>query len=287
MSAGVGIAKLWERVCRAASGLVKPGRALAMLCATLFASATLARSLEVPSADVWAKGEPLTWALVGVGLVTGIAGVLNLRSARSRTRDLRLAEGCRLVAAHVDDRCGNIALKHVDVTVWRVGGPWLGRHLVRVQDFVLGERLQSSGITWVRGKGVIGHCWKHETAVFMDLENEFYSRANDEVTWNALGEAERLALSWRELNDTRHYEAIWAAPLRSAHRVQARVVAVVCVGLRAADPVGGGRPIDRAAELERGLMAIRKAPDGTEQKIVQASVSGILDRCERAFRGVE
>jgi hypothetical protein len=268
------IAQLWERAKQAGSQVIKPGRPAAMLCAGLFACGTLARSLEIPSADVWVKGEPLTWALVASGLVTALAGVVNLRSARHRTRDRGLAEGCQLLAAHVDEKCEHIALRDVEVLVWLVVGPPFGRHLVKAQDFVLGSRLQDSGVTWVRGKGVIGRCWELQAPVSVNLLKDFYPNATGETAFETLSERDRFAFSWRELEATRHYEAVWAAPLRSAYR--ARVVGIVCVGLRAESKSSGH---DRAAELDGAWTA--------ENGNLRDEVSTILAKCEAALRDAE
>jgi hypothetical protein len=153
VKANIQIARLSERMRTLGSLMVKPGRPLAMACAALFTAGSLARSFAIPDADWWASGKPSNWALVAVGLVTGIAGVLNLRSAREHKRDKELAEGTRLVAAHVHDECREIPLTDIEVIVWVVAGVPFGRYLAKAQDFVLGERMANSGVTWVRDKG--------------------------------------------------------------------------------------------------------------------------------------
>lgn len=126
----------------------------AILCTGLFAVGTLARSVEIPTKQVWAGGSLLTWLLVGTGVVTAIWQMYVHRDRRRRQQKAALAEACQRIAAHVDEKCPTLALRDVGVHVWLIGGPAYDLRLQRGAQFLLQER-QPSAVVWRKGKGVM------------------------------------------------------------------------------------------------------------------------------------
>lgn len=91
----------------------------------------------------------------------------------------------------------------------RFGNP----RLVRVGQ-VKFSLAHPSGITWTRGKGVIGMCWATQIDKGRDLHSD-YSRVADwtESLWNQEPDEFKQGLTFQEFNRTKQYGAIVATPI--------------------------------------------------------------------------
>lgn len=223
----------------------------AILCTGLFAVGTLARSAEIPTKEIWARGSISTWLLVGTGLVTAVWQMYVNRDRKRRQQQAALAEACQRIAAHVDEKCPGLGLRDVGVHIWSIGGPASDLRLKRRATFLLRER-QPSAIVWRKGKGVIGTCWEKKAPLIVDRMAHFAHKASAKQRFCSLPGPERFNLEWDEFERTRHYKAIWAAPLFD-RTSDPQVRGVVSIDVQAS---GQYEALLQATQGDRDLQAI-------------------------------
>jgi hypothetical protein len=102
-------------------------------------------------------------------------------------------------------------------TRWR-WWPWPFRYEVqaRAVKVKMSEYPPSTGITWTKGKGVIGRCWAKQILVGKDLRATYARyRVTSRGDWDRLGPAVRFGLTYDEFVNTReHAGTVLAAPVR-------------------------------------------------------------------------
>lgn len=222
--------RVWELAKALAGRFSRQLRPLAVFCMIVFAVLTVANAAKLPKDEWWQRGAVLPWILIGTGLVTAVRQTVVYLDRRRRKRRTALDDGCRQIAAHIDRTCAGIQLRHVGIHVWRVAGPWFARHLERDAKFLIRDR-RGSAVPWTRGKGVFGLAWEAKAPVIVDLEQDLYPLATSQNDFMTLPAEERLGLSWDELQRTRHYKTIYAAPLFNRSSTKPEILGLVAVDL--------------------------------------------------------
>lgn len=194
------------------SGLREHVEAVALFCGLSAGALALSRSASFPSASAWDGVTMLflSQLAVAVGLVVSQTYVFVARR-RSR-RSALLEDACRAVAAHIDVTAPHLQLRFVGVHIWKVAGLPFGRHLRRGARFLLAGERPQSGVRWKRGKGLVGQAWASRSPQLADL-SILQRKVGCSDDWNQLSLSERLGLTWEELDATRSYKAVYAAPL--------------------------------------------------------------------------
>jgi hypothetical protein len=99
--------------------------------------------------------------------------------------------------------------------IQRTKGPPRYYYLERVAKLRLAHMPPSSGITWTRGKGVIGRCWAEQRIVAVPT-GKLYAKvtAQSAVEWDKLPNEIRLNLTYPEFCQIRHkYSGVIAIPI--------------------------------------------------------------------------
>ncbi len=104
-------------------------------------------------------------------------------------------------------------LTNTGVQAFMVGGWWSKAH-IRLAKVRLGGS-PSSGITWSKGKGVIGRCWDTQSVQCVDLTAAFAPyRSYSKERWEALGAEVRYGLSFEDFQRIGHkYGVVAAVPI--------------------------------------------------------------------------
>jgi hypothetical protein len=106
----------------------------------------------------------------------------------------------------------------IGIQAFVVAGRW---PRVERQERVAKVRLRpvsSSGVSWGKGKGVIGRCWATHAPQYEDLEVRFaaYS-AIDQAGWESLPESTRFGLSYDDFQRLKDkYGIVAAVPIKDA-----------------------------------------------------------------------
>jgi hypothetical protein len=213
----------WDWLKSPVLKLLRKLRPLTILCAVAFAVCTVARSAEIPAKYWWEKGHPAPWVLVGTGLVTAVRQTVIAVDRRRRRREKVLSEACRSIANIISHVCPAIPLHKVAVKAWILVGPTFDPHFEIASRFSLVDR-QGASVVWTPDKGVFGYCFRARAPVIVDLQAQIYDRATTEDEFLALPIHHRLGLGWDEVNRTREYKTVYAAPLwrRSATDAELR-----------------------------------------------------------------
>jgi hypothetical protein len=172
----------------------------------------LAHSDEWPSGGAWSKGHPLLLAQLLVFVLLGLTQLAILIAGRRGEGDKGLEESCQLVAAYIDEHCPGVQLRNVGVHIWTMAGPPFARYLKRSSSFLLAGDRERSGITWVKGKGVVGAAWQEGTTVIRDIDG-IRDKASSRTAYEALAMEETMNLTWEEFRRTPFYRAVSAIPL--------------------------------------------------------------------------
>jgi hypothetical protein len=211
-SAWDGTARLWRGLTQPFAAAMPYADIAAFVFLLLSGALALAHSDEWPSGNAWSKGHPLLLAqlLVVVGL--GLTQLAILIAGRRGERNKGLEESCQLVAAYIDERCAKVQLRNVGVHIWTTAGPPFARYLRRSGSFLLAGDRERSGITWVKGKGVVGAAWEDGVTVTRDID-AIRAKASTLAAYEALSIEETMNLTWEEFRRTPHYRAVSAIPL--------------------------------------------------------------------------
>jgi hypothetical protein len=125
----------------------------------------------------------------------------------------------RALAWDVHDASG-IDVKTIGASTWVPSGIVLSggmprRKLHRLARERVNDTPVPSGITWIKGKGVIGRCWRDQREQLHDAERLFVSHGNcSRRDWDALGEDERMGMSHGEFQKIAgKYGTVIAVPL--------------------------------------------------------------------------
>lgn len=222
---GVQLSKsIWRWVKRRVLELIAWFRSLAIVFSITFATGTAARAASIPSTNAWSHDHPLPWIWIGSGLITGTRYVIVDLDRRKRKRKAALDDACREVAAHIDKHCTNLPLRYVGIQIWLIHRGCLRR----ASRFLIEDRRPSS-VAWTRGKGVFGVAWQQKAPVIMDLDADLYQRASTEAEFNALPDEIRLGLAWDEVQRTRRYKVVYAAPLFNRDERDPKIVGLLSV----------------------------------------------------------
>lgn len=224
------VEKAWEGVKALARRFSRQLRPFAVFCMIAFAVLTVANAAKIPKLEWWERGAVLPWVLIGTGLVTAVRQAIVYLDRRQRKRRTALDDGCRQIAAHIDSCCPSVELRRVGIHVWRVAGPWFARRLERDAKFLIRDR-RGSAVAWTRGKGVFGLAWKERAPVIVDLDQTLYPLATSEQAFMDLPAEDRLGLSWDEVQRTKHYKTIYAAPLFDRSSTKPEILGLVAVDL--------------------------------------------------------
>jgi hypothetical protein len=222
--------RAWQGVKTLVQRWSKGLRPFAVFATIAFAVLTVANAAKLPNKELWERNDLLPWLLIGTGLVTAVRQAVIYQDRRVRRRKSALDDACREVAAHIDSRCPNIALRDVGVHVWRVAGPRFAKRLEREARFLIRDR-RPSAVAWVRGKGVFGLAWEEKAPVIVDLETAFYPLATSQDEFMALPAGNRLGLTWDEVQRTKHYKTIYAAPLFNRSSTKPEILGLLAVDL--------------------------------------------------------
>jgi hypothetical protein len=109
---------------------------------------------------------------------------------------------------------GDLGL-HVWKVAWhrRSEWPFYGRELERVKTVRLGLLPALRQISFYKGKGVVGKCWKLNDEVIVDNDSR-YRHVQSETDWLSLNPADRDGFSYQEFIRVRDRGAILASPVR-------------------------------------------------------------------------
>jgi len=175
----------------------------------------------------------LSDALVALSSCSVVAYLLVIlgygRALKKSDQNTKLAAACKDVATLLVERT-SLDFADVGVHVWTLRGPKGFRHLERRAQFVLKRRRQSS-VTWRKGKGAMGLCWKRNASVIADVE-EMERQHPTKASFCRQRRDDRLGLTWEELQEARHYRAILAIPLRTGPAAARRFRGVLSVDVQ-------------------------------------------------------
>jgi hypothetical protein len=209
---------------------LRPGAWLAAIVVAGSGIAQLLRAQEFPKASTWKPGTAGSMTLVGLGVGAILAYLLVTlgygRALKKSRQNALLNAVCKDAAALVVARTG-LTYDVIGVHVWTIRGPFGFRHLERRAQFVL-KRRRASPVTWRKGKGAMGICWKRNSAVVADVE-ELEGRCPAKAEFCALPRDGRWGLTWEEFRETRHYRAILSIPLRGGPQGAPRLRGVLSV----------------------------------------------------------
>jgi hypothetical protein len=209
---------------------LRPGAWLAAIVVAGSGVAQLLRAQKFPKEATWQPGTHGSLALVGLGAGAILAYLLVTlgygRALKKSEQNAQLNAVCKDAAALVVARTG-LNYDVIGVHVWAIRGPFGFRHLERRAQFVL-KRRRASPVTWRKGKGAMGICWKRNSAVVADVE-ELEGRCPTRAEFCALPRDGRWGLTWEEFRETRHYRAILSIPLRGGPQGAPRLRGVLSV----------------------------------------------------------
>ena len=101
------------------------------------------------------------------------------------------------------------------------GRPW-SRRLRRIEHVRSASLPPRSGVTWSKGKGIIGRAWADNAVLFADL-SAMYNDFKTEADWAVAPKELRMGLKWHEVERLRErYSGVIAVPVvspTSAHTI--------------------------------------------------------------------
>jgi hypothetical protein len=244
-------------------GLRRPGALFTSASVVVYSAVQIAKSEDYPKAALWKPGTFWSGVLVVAG-VTAAVGYFAVtwayaRALRKSEQGNELGAACQEVAKLIVDETG-VPHEAVGVHVWVVRGLPGARYLDRRAKFVVRRRAPSP-VVWRKGKGAMGAAWRARDSVVADVEG-LDAACPDEATFCARTRANRFGLTWMEFQETKHYRAILATPLRT-----------------------GSGPLRRTT----GVLSIDVTQDGAHRALRQLSVSQefryVRGICEHALGG--
>lgn len=213
--------------------LMRPGAAI--IAAALLAAgvAQILKTEAIPSEADWTGKTPLNIVYLIAAIVALAGGFLvavgYASLLRRVTENDELTDLCKALWA-ITLRNTSVAFDHLAVHVWAVRGIKGARYLEKRATFVP-EARRTTPITWRKGKGAIGLCWARNHSLVADVE-QLERQASDRSSFYSLPRDERFGFSWEELEESRHYRAILAIPLRVPKRGRYHVRGVLSIDLR-------------------------------------------------------
>ena len=181
-----------------------------------------------PNASVWRSH---SWLLYGTGVVLAVNVLLPAVAkawlqafpplAMPRNRQLQQAVNAAYVTllGLIKENSNQRNLPEIDIK-------YLGLHAYRIRRRfcrpAILERVADlrffipppTGITWTKGKGVIGICWKRRQWAIGDTEKVYeQAKAMSNANWKKADETITFGLTRKELENTRDYGVIAAQPM--------------------------------------------------------------------------
>jgi len=181
-----------------------------------------AARLDWPSAAFWATYRIHVLVALGVtAAVPVLQATLAQLGERSRLKELerqRDFETCLTSSLIYCVKHAGAQWLDIGIQAFQVSGRWPRRER---QERIAKVRLRpvsSSGVSWEKGKGVIGRCWATHAPQYEDLEAhfaEYNGFGADE--WNALPEGVRFGLSFDDFQRLKgKYGTVAAVPIKDA-----------------------------------------------------------------------
>jgi hypothetical protein len=178
-----------------------------------------AARLGWPSADFWTDSQsPLLYALLCTAAVPVVQATIAQRAQRSRAKELqrqRDVETCLTSSLVYCVNHGGAKWLDIGVQAFVVAGRWpRGQRQERIAKARL-RPVASSGVSWEKGKGMIGRCWETHAQQYADLETHFAPYEHlDKEAWEALPAALRYSLSYEDFQHLKgKYGVIAAVPI--------------------------------------------------------------------------
>lgn len=109
-------------------------------------------------------------------------------------------------------------LRDLGASAWKIDGPGRRPYLRRIGRVRISSLLQPSGITWTKGKGVLGECWQigRTKKCSPAADDARLVHIQDADAWNRLPEATRHGLTFEEYTRIRgKYGTVIAVPIRA------------------------------------------------------------------------
>lgn len=213
--------------------VLQPGAWIISAAVALAGAGALLKNEDYPSKDAWDGSSLLNVGYVVSAIVALVGGFLVAQgyaaTLRRETRRDELADLCKTLWA-MALRHTSVPFDKLGVHVWVVRGFKGARYLEKRATFVP-EARRTTPITWRKQKGAIGWCWAENHALVADVE-ALEKIAPNEQAFLGLPAKTRFGLSWYELEESRHYRAVLAIPLRVRRVAKFRVRGVVSVDLR-------------------------------------------------------
>ena len=156
-------------------------------------------------------------AIAAIAIVSSFArsfGVVRARRVEARRRFVAKALRALPWAVH-DLTDGAVPVPVLGASAWRIRSVGPFHRLRRVARERVKDEPGPSGITWTRGKGVVGRCWAQGRMQVVDVDDLWSSYLDcDEPTWELAPEDVRMELTFAEFQRIRgKYGTVVAAPV--------------------------------------------------------------------------
>lgn len=187
------------------------------------------RDNGIPSTEFWVDGVGANLRILFViaGLVgiayTAVQAVVLLQRLRQLERGEALEEYATSLLVNFHEATG-LPATCLTVHVWKASRD--GSTLERLVGHTFDTRIGGSGVEWKRGKGAIGRAWDIALPFTADLAPLHAAYTRGRADFEALPDADRFNLSYREFGRSRYYWSVYVAPLR----VDGRLIGVASVG---------------------------------------------------------
>lgn len=183
---------------------------------------------------VLANGRPPpSWAtphekLAAIGVVGSVAaGSAFARPLRIYLTDVdvataaRVAVALRILAWTVHDQFPELPIREIGASAYLVRGFTGSQRLRRIVRERVNDWPDESGVSWTKGKGVVGRCWEMEVSDVVDFRELYAPITNkSRQAWEAVGTDVHMKLKHAEyLRLHSKYDVVVVAPLRRNGKV--------------------------------------------------------------------
>ncbi len=224
--------------------------------AIVFAAATtivLLAQLSLPDKASWEANATLLYGCVGLLAVQEILRFTGSGRHADRVRtyeaDMKAVLGAGLTAVARDL---NVPFDQIGVHAFLARGRGRFRTLANVGGLRLGSRPSLVRSSWRPGKGLAGKAWDTQEQAAADWQRiAGVARTGGRVAWESLPPEQSYRLSWAEIQLTREYRGVVAAPVFDADN---RLIG--CVTIDAPLPVSrlnGDTMAGILADVARGV----------------------------------
>lgn len=213
----------WERWLRVRSRRLKThayGRLTwpVIALALVYQLITILREYDFPDTVFWSQGlgAEAVPAIVVVGALSVVYVSLTYMAAHRistrRTQLLELEDFLKALVVNFHQK-SRIPITSLTGHVYRRRKLIAGEWLERIAVFKLDTRIAATGIDWRPGKGAIGLAWTERAPYTVDLGSLHKLYAEGEQAFADAASGDRMGLSLDEYRDSRHYWAVYVAPL--------------------------------------------------------------------------